>query len=487
MKNSILRAEALLNQGKYEESLLLCKKILSKKSKSVDTIRILAINYHSMKQFDLAINEFKKAISLNDKSAAIHNDLGNVYLEREMYKEASICYEKALNINPIMAEANLNLSICNYNNRQFALAEKFCKKAIVNSPQDSEAYYILGLIYYDQGKFADAENYLVKSLEAQKNKNLNNYNLDAYWGLFKLKVSQHRYEDALQIADLGIVSHTLSDQQLCTLLVGKAIINLLFGNVIESQEAIEQSRSLYLHQQDSRHMANMAIFHEYITKLLKIKNEDKSPNYISENTKPIYFISESHGLSPNGCIVEYANSTYRVQSLFIMGAKVKHFLEKNENKFQTSLTSLFEGLESGSKVVMAFGEIDCRTNEGIYTYSFKSKKNYKDIIETMISNYTSVLNNIAQAVGIEIIMYGVPSPHPLSFNHLSASEQQKFKNIIAYFNKRLEHECNAYNIPYLDVYSLTNSNGQSNNKYHIDNYHVSPNTVPELFSRLASD
>ena len=49
-----------------------------------------------MKEFDLAIENLKKAIELDDSAAEPFNNIGNAYREKENYKEALIYYEKAI-------------------------------------------------------------------------------------------------------------------------------------------------------------------------------------------------------------------------------------------------------------------------------------------------------------------------------------------------------------------------------------------------------
>ena len=165
-----------------------------------------------------------------------------------------------------------------------------------------------------------------------------------------------------------------------------------------------------------------------------------------------------------------------------MGAKVIHFVTDDENKYQVSLVSLLQDLAPGSKVVVAFGEIDCRPDEGIYSYSLKSKRDYKDVIDDMLSKYVNALKSLADSFNIEIILYGVPAPHPQSIEILPQSEQQRFKDIIAYYNLTLANTCKHLGMTLLDVYELTNKDGQSNLQYHIDNYHLLPKTVPTLFN-----
>ncbi|MEM5503303.1 tetratricopeptide repeat protein [Shewanella frigidimarina] len=484
IKNNIARAEALFRQTEYMESLSLCAKILDKKPKLAEAIQLNALNYYALGQFEPAITEFKKAIAINNQQPSFHSNLGNVYLDQENFIEASRCYEKALHLDPLLSDPNYNLSICLHNKGNYLLAESYCKKAILQDSTNSDFYLHLGVIYYDKGQFDNAAKTLVKALETENKHNSGRTNLDAYWQLFSLHLSQHRYQDALEVAELGIQSQQLSEQQLCALIIGKVIIYYLFDHLDEAKHALSMSEVIYQFPSLPKYLKNFVVFHSYIKNLISLYESGKYKDcyHLTNDTKKMYFISESHGLAPNRTSVQYQHQNYQINSLFIMGAKVIHFVTDDENKYQVSLVSLLQDLAPGSKVVVAFGEIDCRPDEGIYSYSLKSKRDYKDVIDDMLSKYVNALKSLADSFNIEIILYGVPAPHPQSIEILPQSEQQRFKDIIAYYNLTLTNICQSLGMTLLDVYPLTNKDGQSNLLYHIDDHHLSPKTVPTLFN-----
>ena len=486
IKNSFGKAQVLFRQGEFEESSSLCKKILSKKPKFSDVIHLLALNYKAMNQPELAIKEFKKAIAINNKIAAYFNNLANVYLEKKSFTEASYFLEKSLALDPYLPQANHNLSACLFKQKNFERAEFFCKKAIQHDSINPEYYLSLGTIYYEQGLFDNASQAFLSSLERHGKGKTGNSTPKAYIEMFNLQVSRHCYQDAIEIADIGISSQQLTDQELCTLLIGKAIIYLLFHYLEEARQAIELSQKIYQFAEESKELTNMAVFHRYIATLLDLRNENTQAHLYSKSQaqKNMYFISESHGFAPNGTLINYKNEQYKIKSLFIMGTKIIHLITQDDNKFHISLSSLLETLEPESKVIIAFGEIDCRLDQGIYAHSLKYSKDYNDVIEDMLPQYISLLNNIATSLNIEIIVYGVPSPNPCVFDNCNEETEIDFKKMIKKFNSQLRKECLSNEISFLDVYQLTDENGKSNLEYHIDSYHVSPDTVPTLFESM---
>ena len=245
---------------------------------------------------------------------------------------------------------------------------------------------------------------------------------------------------------------------------------------------------IYDYEHVSANTANMVIFHRYIKRLLQLKQNPSDLYFTGDEQTPslpeLYFLSESHGFSPNGTVVEYQGTQYQINSLFVLGAKLFHLIDNKENQFQVSVSKVLEGLPVHSKIVLGFGEIDCRYNEGIYTYCRKSGADFHQVIDDMVYRYLKVIKDISKAYQIDIIIYGVPAPHTFYIEKLEESEQQQFKDLIAYFNHALANECQNHQVNFLDVYEITNDKGMSNEKYNIDVNHMVPKTVPELFARL---
>lgn len=482
IKNSLNRAEVLFNQAEFESSLAICQKILAKKPKLFNAIQLSALNYQAMGLIDKALIAFEKAIAINDHHASTFNNMGNIYLNKKDYETAVRFYAKSLKIEPLMAQAHNNFALCHYKLGDHDLAEAHYKKAILNDATVFEFYTNLGSLYAAQGKFDAAQEMYIKSLE------INKENAKAYWSSFRVQLYSHRYQDTLEVADLAIMSQALAEHELCSFLVGKAIVFLLFEHFEEAKQAIELSEKIYQFEHMSSHMANMTVFHRYIKRLLSLRAQNTALYALTQDSNPkeMYFISESHGFSPNGTIVQYNNEAYKIRSLFIMGAKIFHLIDDRDNKYQVSLALLLEGLPTGSKVVIGIGEIDCRYNEGIFAYYLKSGKDYREVIDNMLEKYISLLKNIAETLQLEIIFYGVPAPHPYYVDKLQVDEQKAFKTLIEYYNQTLENLCQHYQIQFLDVYHLTNQNGQSSLEYHIDGIHLSPHVVPELFDALST-
>ena len=66
-------------------------------------------NFQRDKELNEAIDEYKRALKLDDQFAEAYNNLGTVYFEKADYGKATEFYEKALDLHEDFAAAHSNL------------------------------------------------------------------------------------------------------------------------------------------------------------------------------------------------------------------------------------------------------------------------------------------------------------------------------------------------------------------------------------------
>src|SRR5919201_4740049 len=105
---------------------------------------------------DEAINDFKKAIELDPRSAHAHDNLATVYSEKKRYREALQEYLTALSLEPDSATAHYNLAcFLATHGADMAIAEY--KDAIQLDPEYPDAHLNLGMTYADMDKRDEAK------------------------------------------------------------------------------------------------------------------------------------------------------------------------------------------------------------------------------------------------------------------------------------------------------------------------------------------
>jgi len=110
--------------------------------------------------YDLAIQDYNKAIELNPKYALAYTNRGFAYGRQGNYDLAIQDYNKAIELNPKYALAYTNRGFAYGRQGNFDLAIQNYTKAIELDPNAAAAYYNRGLAYYDKDNYDRAiQNY----------------------------------------------------------------------------------------------------------------------------------------------------------------------------------------------------------------------------------------------------------------------------------------------------------------------------------------
>jgi tetratricopeptide (TPR) repeat protein len=117
---------ALHRQGKLTDAERLYEEVLRGQPANFDALHLLGVIAYQTRRPERAIELIKKAIGLNPKYPAAHNNLGNVLRDLKGLVEAIASYDNAIALKPDYAEA--------YNNRGNALID-------LNRPTEALASY----------------------------------------------------------------------------------------------------------------------------------------------------------------------------------------------------------------------------------------------------------------------------------------------------------------------------------------------------------
>jgi len=98
----------------------------------------------------------KRTLSVDDRNTQAYTILGEVHLLENEHSLALPYLEKAFEIQPKLTRNGLNLAACLVGLKQYDRAEIILKDVLVEYPKFPLAYYHLGLLYEEQGKLEDA-------------------------------------------------------------------------------------------------------------------------------------------------------------------------------------------------------------------------------------------------------------------------------------------------------------------------------------------
>jgi len=119
----------------------------------------------TQEDYPTAVEQFKKAIILNPKSARAHNLCGIAYFQQKDFGKAEEQFWKAVAVEPSYEEAFNNLGSVFFIYRDFDKAEEMFRKALTISPDSISANYSLGTILLLTGKIEEGGRYLSRGVE----------------------------------------------------------------------------------------------------------------------------------------------------------------------------------------------------------------------------------------------------------------------------------------------------------------------------------
>src|SRR5260370_1621992 len=109
--SSLQDAQALIQQGRFEEARKILNEQLAIDPSSVEAYNLLGIAYTDEKDFDHAIDAFQQALKLAPDATKIHNNLGNLYVAQKKFDLAEKEFTKVLSVAPSNRDANYNLGL----------------------------------------------------------------------------------------------------------------------------------------------------------------------------------------------------------------------------------------------------------------------------------------------------------------------------------------------------------------------------------------
>ncbi len=130
----------LHQQGKLTDAERIYVEVLQQQPNHFDALHLLGVIAAQTKQPERGIELIKKAIGLNAKVAAAHNNLGNALRDLKRTEEALASYDRAIAIKPDDAEAysNRGITLLELKRHEEALAS--FDKTIALKPDYAEAY-----------------------------------------------------------------------------------------------------------------------------------------------------------------------------------------------------------------------------------------------------------------------------------------------------------------------------------------------------------
>ena len=416
-----------LHLGKYDEAIKYYLHAIHFNPTYVDSYTNIGLSYSNTGDNLQAIKYLNKGLSIEPSNSSALNNLGNALRNIKKFKEAIASYEKAITFHATM----------------------------------KEAYNGLGASYEDTGQFDKAIKYYSKAIEIDKNY------AEAVLNLYPLLI-QYKPHQAIQ--------YTLDDTNYY---IYEIIYSFIHKPYHTSQSLITKLTNTQLFFSSYEKQKFGLNYLNFISTLLKYKPTSKD-----KDLPLIYHIGDSHSLSFAHHQIDYMKQKYTIKPLLIFGAKAFHLQDIQSNKFKYYFENYISNLKQNSYLLLSFGEIDCRVDEGIIPYHLKEGEEIKTIIYKTVNSYILYTSKILKKCNIKFIYMTIPAPislkeHPHNLLRLE---------VVELFNKILKDKVKEMNLNITDTYSLTiNNNKESNLKYMCDDYHLGPKILEDLKLNFKED
>ena len=152
----------------------------------------LGVVYSKKREYDNAIENYKKIIELNPKNDTAYGRIGVMYGLKEDYGNAIDNLKKAIELNPQNSIAYDNLGVVYSKKEEYDKAIENCKKAIELNPQYGNAYGNLGAIYGQKKDYGNAIDNLKKAIK------LNSKDDNTYENLGVIYYQNKKYDSAIE-------------------------------------------------------------------------------------------------------------------------------------------------------------------------------------------------------------------------------------------------------------------------------------------------
>jgi len=169
----------------------------------------LASVYAKQRNYESAVNSYKKVIQLDSKRDDAHYGLGIVYLKMHRYGDAVSPLEKAIELNPGNTEAYYQLGSVYEELKEFAKAAEMYESYLSLKPETNWAGYLrLGLCRLELGQFEDAISAFQEVLKEKPDDVKTNYNLaEAYHRAGQFDKAAETYIQLTQVNPDGATTY----------------------------------------------------------------------------------------------------------------------------------------------------------------------------------------------------------------------------------------------------------------------------------------
>lgn len=158
------QAHHAFQEQRVAEAEQLCQAVLQKDTRHVGALNLLGTLAQQQRQYPAAMEYVKRAIAIQPSEAALHFNLGNIYMLAGLPKQAVAPYQEAYRLAPRWLEAQHRLGSALADAGEFAGAEELIRGVLETQPKNVQLLAQLALVLERQNQLEAAEEVLAQAV-----------------------------------------------------------------------------------------------------------------------------------------------------------------------------------------------------------------------------------------------------------------------------------------------------------------------------------
>ena len=530
---------AAQQRGRYDVAIEMIGRAIALNDRVSTFHNNLAEALRVMGRSDEAIAHARRAIELEPSFAEAHVNLGNALRLQGKIDEAAAHYQQALRLNPNYVAAHANLGVLRMDQGRLDEAIESYTRALALESNFPAGEMNLGIALHQKGEWDEAVAHYRRALTLQPNYVLAHINLgDTLFDQGRVDEAVAQYETALRLTTGGLgpdskelkpaeslavmstggralypvedkcimslvrahgwrtplgewdrlSTAALKQAGLCPesryeLAIRTAIQRWVVGDYSGLTTSLDEAGSLFgLIQKPNANVKNSRAYEGFLRALVSYVREKPDVRAIPRRTPTMAIIGDSHCLAYDGTEIRIDGMAYGGQARLILGCKAWHLANGKQNRFKDLFNAIIEELPPHSTAICAFGEIDCRLDEGILPHYRKVGGDLAQLVAGEVERFVSFVASAAASRSVRLMLLGVPAPHfaAMAPRDPAVTDDDKalLIQIIRLFNRSLQQAAAERGYRFIDVYALTaGANGAASGLHHLDDIHLKPDVL----------
>ncbi|MBF0445620.1 MAG: tetratricopeptide repeat protein [Magnetococcales bacterium] len=151
------------NSTRFYDADILCSAIIKKVPNHIDAINLLGLIAQKINRYDLALEQFQRAINIDPNIAILYYNMGTSLYQLDRKEESVSVVKKSISMDPNYPEAYSSIGNTLTELGELDEAVENLQKAITIKPDFADAHYNLAIALKKQGKWDEAVTHFQKA------------------------------------------------------------------------------------------------------------------------------------------------------------------------------------------------------------------------------------------------------------------------------------------------------------------------------------